>query len=238
MPNAADVTTFLNSLPHIRDVRPVRLTLPALTAKEKPKPEKFHEVYEGAIYTREEDRPAIYLLGQPPSSYKFKVRLHGDVWEQKYVYRLPDDDHDWYVACHSDEKRLVPEYARLGPFFILGYWPHDHPGFDGERIDHHGPMRRRLNVQREWLDDPPPLPPQPVRPPSLCSQCGVSEATEFVHPQTMQATKRKGWCKHCWESQRLRAIQPRYRNYGGSAGSDSFEGSPGQENAIRRLEDQ
>lgn len=89
---------------------------------------------EGEEYTRQ----CVYLVGDLPPTAKPKTRRG----EHKVVYRLPDDDADWYISgyCQTFEPHQ-DKYHPFGKNWMLGRW--DVPG--DERIDRWdaGPRPRR-----------------------------------------------------------------------------------------------
>lgn len=81
-------------------------------------------VVEGGKKAGEEcSEHVYYLVGERPEQLKNQKRgLDGC----KYVYRVPGDDADWYVAGWFEGK-TTGEHHPFGPFFTVRRWDHDLP---------------------------------------------------------------------------------------------------------------
>jgi len=112
--------------------------------------------YEGAEYIdpkHPDKRIRLYLIGRHPALFRKSGK-----WREKrgVCYRLPGDDHDWYVATYAPEhnKKIEAKYAQYHPpgitnHFMLTVWPHEQIG---SRIDTHETKEyERIPMEVEYL---------------------------------------------------------------------------------------
>ncbi len=140
---------------HLRDVTPVRVTI---------KTETFEGIRYTQVFTYLEDERAVseggkkvgeerletsfMLLGALPRTYRLKrISKHHRDTCQAVVYRIGEDDGDWYVTSHYPHDERTP-YHPLGRCFMLGRWPHENPWHG--RIDQNDDKpRQRLLITVE-----------------------------------------------------------------------------------------
>lgn len=137
---------WLTSLPHISDVRGCRLTI-------------CGRVFDAARYSQTFEHPSgeyndrFYVVGERPKKLKENKLVPDEMYESKYNLKFPNDDGDWYTACHMDNYNIKPEFAEFHPFganFLLGRWPHEQ---FNQRIDHFDAKKReRLPVEVQWTE--------------------------------------------------------------------------------------
>lgn len=115
---AQELATWLQGLPSVTWAMPLKVTIGKIA-------------YHGARYVQG-TRPALYLLGQLPPSYKTKA-----------VYQI--ENGEWYVAGYWQGGE-GKEHHPYGPHFLLMPWTHP-----GEKIDHYDRKpRKRMKVEVEY----------------------------------------------------------------------------------------
>jgi hypothetical protein len=129
------MTAFYAALPHLRDVRPVRLTIPYKGRETTHAGIRYvavgHYTADMMACQRGEQTPggeytseSMLFLGDLPPSYKKKVKLPGLPYaEAKFYYVVPGEPGHWYVSHYitteglRDFRSREPEAAdSLHPF--------------------------------------------------------------------------------------------------------------------------
>ena len=126
MSNKPSLVEWLASLPGIREVKPLKVTIGPVTydaASYLQDMEADKSCRNPGPYTRE----MVYCLGRRPKVVKGRP-------ENKCCYTRLDDPRIWYVAGYTEEiKPEHQEYNPLGHNFLLAPWNVDGSIDDGER---------------------------------------------------------------------------------------------------------
>jgi hypothetical protein len=145
---AFSVARYLESLPHIGNVHPVRVTI-------------GEESFLGAIYTSQhadQSTPSrrLYLLGETPAVWRKAGRTRQG--ESRLIFTF--EDQDWYAGGGYTPFLLKPfkrpadfpaeirQYHPFGHYFDISMWPTNQIG----RIDKYDDKpRKRVPMNVEYL---------------------------------------------------------------------------------------